>query len=125
MMPAAVLESQRRFALSQLSELCEIHRYTETQNDLGEPVKGWAPVATGVPCRVVSMTTVTGRERQRLEAIGQVTEWQIPLPHDTDVTSRDRIFVTSTEPVRQFEVSQLAGPHTDEVRRVAMVNEVS
>lgn len=125
MIPAQVLQLQREWALSQLTERCEIHRYTETENDMGEPVKGWQPVQTDVPCRVVSMNSVTGRERQRLEAIGQLTQWQIPLPVGTDVTSRDRIFVVTSSPVRDFEVSQISGPHTDEVRLVAMVDEVS
>jgi head-tail adaptor len=124
-LPPAILARQRANALKGLTELCEVHRFTAVQNDLGEHVESWAPVGRNIPCRIVSTASVTGRERMRLEAIGQVTQWMIPLPAGTDVRNTDRIFVTSGGGVRDFEVSQVTGPHTDEVRRVAMVDEVN
>jgi hypothetical protein len=122
---AQQLARQRERANADLVDACEIHRYAATQNDLGETVKTWAPIATGVPCRVVSVGSVTGRERLRNEAIAQVTSWIVVLPWGTDVTSRDRIYITSGLPVRAFDATQVLGPHTDEVRRRVMVDEVS
>lgn len=119
------LAKQRERADRDLTELCEIHRYTETQNDLGEIVKAWVPLATGVACRVVSVGSVTGRERLRNEAIAQVTQWLVVLPWGQDVTSKDRIYITTDVPVREFAVSQVLAPHTDEVRRRAMVDEIT
>lgn len=116
---------QRERAERDLTGLCEIHRYSETRNSLGETVKAWAPVATGVACRVVSVGAVTGRERLRNEAIAQVTSWIVVLPWAQDVTSKDRIYITAPSPVRTFLVTQVLGPHTDEIRRRAMVDEVS
>lgn len=122
---AQQLARQRERAERDLTSLCEIHRYTETINNLGERIKGWAPVATGVKCRVVSVGSVTGRERLRNEAMAQVTQWLIVMPWSQDVSSKDRIYVTSPTPLRRFEVNQVLGPHTDEVRRRALVDEVS
>src|SRR5690348_15195186 len=122
---AQQLARQRERANADLTDLCEIHRYTSVQNDLGETVKTWAPIATGVPCRVVSVGSVTGRERLRYEAIAQVTSWIVVLPWDTNVTSADRLYITSGLPVRAFDATQVLGPHTDEIRRRVMVDEVS
>lgn len=121
------LARQRERAERDLTDLCDIHRYGESRNSLGEVIKAWAPVATDVPCRVVSVGSVTGRERLRNEAIAQVTQWAIVLPFGTDVTSKDRLYTTSTETlaVRAFDVTQVLAPHTDEVRRRAMVDEVT
>jgi len=118
------LATQRERAERDLIELCEIHRYTTTANDLGETIKAWAPVATGVACRVVAVGSVTGRERLRNEAIGQVTQWLVVLPWNQDVTSKDRIYVTTQSPAQSFDVSQVLGPHTDQVRLRAMVDKV-
>lgn len=119
------LARQRERAERDLTGLCEIHRYGESRNSLGEVIKTWAPVATGVPCRVVSVGSVTGRERLRNEAIAQVTAWVLVMPWGTDVSSKDRVYVTSPSPVRSFNVTQVLGPHTDEVRRRALVDEVT
>lgn len=122
---ASQLASQRERANRDLTDRCEIHRYGSAYDDLGESIKTWAPVATDVHCRVVSTGSVTGRERLRLEAIGQVTQWMIVLPWGTDTSSKDRIYVTSPTPVRTFNVDQVLAPHTDEIRRRAMVDEVN
>jgi head-tail adaptor len=119
------LARQRERAERDLTGLAEIHRYTETSNDMGESIKAWVPVATLVPCRVVAVGAVTGRERLRLDAMAQVTNWVLVFPWNTDITSKDRVYVTSPTPVRAFDVTQVLGPHTDEVRRRAMVDEVS
>jgi head-tail adaptor len=122
---AQQLARQRERAERDLTSRCEIHRYAEARNSLGEVIKGWAPVATNVRCRVVNTGSVTGRERLRLEAIAQVTQWAIILPWSQDVSSKDRIYVTSPTPLRKFDVNQVLGPHTDEVRRRALVDEVT
>ena len=119
------LARQRERAERDLTERCEIHRYAEVINNLGERAKAWAPVATQVPCRVVSVGSVTGRERLRNEAIAQVTNWLVILPWGQDVSSKDRIYITSSSPVRAFNATQILGPHTDEVRRRAMADEVT
>lgn len=119
------LARQREIAERDLTSLCEIHRYSESRNDIGEVIKGWAPVATGVKCRVVSVGSVTGRERLRNDAIAQVTQWVLVMPWAQDVSSKDRVYVTDPTPVRAFDVTQVLGPHTDEVRRRALVDEVS
>jgi len=124
LLPGQLLR-QRELAERDLTDTCEIHRYQEVINDIGERTKQWTPLASGVPCRVVSVGSITGRERLRNEAIAQVTQWIIVLPWSQDVTSKDRIYVTSPTPVRSFDVTQVLGPHTDEVRRRAMVDEVS
>jgi head-tail adaptor len=119
------LAAQRERAERDLTELCEIQRYITVTNDLGEKVKTWAPVATGVACRVVAVGSVTGRERLRNEAIGQVTQWAVVLPWGQDVTSADRIYVTSQSPAQTFNVSQPLGPHTDQVRLRVLVDKVT
>jgi len=124
LLPGQLLR-QREIAERDLTDLCELHRYQEVIADTGERTKSWTPLASDVPCRVVSVGSITGRERLRNEAIAQVTQWVLVLPWSQDVTSRDRIYVTSASPVRAFDVTQVLGPHTDEVRRRAMVDEVS
>ena len=119
------LAAQRARALDDMPGRCEIHRYTSVENDMGESVQTWAPVASGVPCRVIATASATGRERERLGAIAQVTDWYIVLPHNHDVTAKDRIYVTLPLPLRAFDVSQVLGPVTDETRRRALVQEVS
>ncbi len=119
------LAQMRAKALADLTGLCEIHRYTETRDDMGESTQTWAPVASRVPCRLVYAASATARERERLGAIGQVTGWVLVVPHNQDLSSKDAVYVTRPLPLRRFDVSQVMGPQTDEVRRRALVEEVS
>jgi head-tail adaptor len=120
------LARQRALALRDLTDRCTIERYTQAQDDTGEVVSTFAALATDVPCRVVAVGSVTGAERLRLDAMAQVTDWIVVVPAEQDVTSKDQVRITQGSSAgRLFEVSQVLGPHTDEVRRRLMVDEVT
>ena len=126
MVQVALLARARKDATAGLTGRCEIHRYTETRNAFGETVQAWAPVARGVPCRITEPTALaSNRERLRLEAIAQVGQWVLVMPWDADVSSRDRIYVTSPAPLRAFDVSITLGPHEGEIRRRVVCDEVT
>lgn len=123
---AQFLAAQRAAAALDYVDTCEIHRFTQTRSSMGEVLKSWAPLATGVSCRVVAVNSITGHgERARLAAIAQVTSWMVVLPWNQDVNAKDLIYVTSQSPTRRFEVTQVLGPHVNEVRRLAQVDEVT
>jgi len=107
-------------------ERCDLESQTTIVDGLGEATHTQTVIGRDIPCRLVSSASVGGRERLRLEAIGQVTEWLIVLPWDSLVSSKDILTMAQgTSEGRRFNVSQVTGPHTDEVRRVCMVEEIS
>lgn len=123
---AGQLSRQRARAARDLVDSCEIHRYTEITNSLGERVKTWALVASGVACRVSPVNAVTGqREGIRLDALSQTTNWIIALPYGQDVSAKDRLYVTTASPVRAFNISMVLAPHSEAIRARILAEEVS
>lgn len=118
------LARQRERAERDLTDTCEIHRYGPyVVNDLGERKRTWAPVATGVKCRLVPVASVAAGAVPIGGKLVDQQGWRVVLPYDTDITTKDRVFVTVRGTLRSFEVTQVLGLHTDEIRKRVGVEE--
>lgn len=75
-----------------LNSTVDVYRATTAPNDLGEPIKTWAVIASDVAARVVTVTT---REREALRIVGgseaEVAEYRVLFAAGTDVVAGDRL----------------------------------
>lgn len=94
---AADLTWMRTMQEEYLPGTAVIYRSTTTSDGMGGFNDVYSAVGT-VDCRLLPPS---GDERVAGEQIISITEWFITLPHDTNVTVKDRITV---DDVRQFEV---------------------
>jgi head-tail adaptor len=71
-----------------LVHLCNIQRFTASQNEIGEPVESWNDIAASVACRYVEKEEKFADENTGLQML---TVYRLLLPAGTDVTTADRI----------------------------------
>lgn len=92
-----------------LPDTATISRFTSTSTSDGI-TETWAPIASGVRCRV------SPRETTATEGLGTggavvraVSPWLVTLPFGTDITVRDRITVLGSDRVdeRTFEATRI------------------
>jgi hypothetical protein len=111
---ALPLDWLRSLAEAFLPDLAAIARYTE-QNTADGVVFTWTLLASDVPCRVARSGS-TASERPGVGGaegggvVRAISDWEIWVPWQTDVTERDRITVTVTgQPTpRTYEVNRSA-----------------
>ena len=72
----------------QLVHRCNIQRFTESQNEIGEPVEVWNDIAASVACRYVEKEEKFADENEGLQIL---TVYRLLLPARTDVATGDRI----------------------------------
>lgn len=100
-----------------LSDTCTIERNTPTSDGMGGFEETWAPLATGVPCRVVSAGGLSENERVVAERMTTDQPWLVYLPSGQDVTPRDRLVVGVAPDTIAYEVLAVNSGQTDEVVR--------
>lgn len=117
MIGSGTLAWLRRIQLAALTDAAEILRYTETSTSDGVE-QAWAPIATGVPCRVSRPARAAVERAGEGAVLRAASDWVVWLPAATDVTERDRITVTGADRTdgRTFEVESV-GNKTNETAR--------
>ena len=98
LLSAGELSAMRTVQNETLPGTAVISRNSPTSDGMGGWTDAWAAVGT-VDGRVAPASE-SGAERLVAERITAEDAWVITLPHDTDVTARDRIVIDS----RTFEV---------------------
>jgi head-tail adaptor len=80
-----------------LPDSCTIQEATVTQDDIGQPLKGWTAAASDVACRLARKRT---RETVAGEKVTEVGDWVLTVAHDQLLTCGNRVVIGS----RIFEI---------------------
>lgn len=99
MLTAAELTAMRTVEESVMSGTAIISRYALTADGMGGYSEAWTNVGT-VACDLWPIGQRGERERVTGAQMTQDVDWFITVPHDTEVTAKDRIVIDS----RTFEV---------------------
>lgn len=92
MLTASELDSMRASLEELLPGTCNILAVTYVSDGMGGLVETWGTATAGVKCRMDVMTTlVGGREQVTGGAVQSYTQNMFTLPHDTSVTTENRI----------------------------------
>lgn len=98
-----------------LNQLVTIERATETTNDLGEPIKTWATLASSVQARII---TASPLERQGMSVMAggqhEIATHKILFRSTTDVEPGDRVvFLTQKYRVLSVDDVDKMGHHKE------------
>ncbi len=97
-----------------LPDTCTIERATDgTTTGDGTP-ETFAPLATGVACRVSPLASGANEAIGAGESMRAVNQWTIWLPYGQDVTVEDRIVYQSCK----FEIARVGARSYESVREV-------
>lgn len=118
MLTPGALARLRRDLRSTLTEAATILRPTPALAADGGETVAWAPVATGVPCRV--SWSAGGGERALPDRTAEVIRAVVRLPVGADVTMRDRLVVLGTA----FEVIEVRAPRSSATATVVVASVV-
>ena len=102
MLTAAELAEMRSLQNEAMASTCVVMRAALASDGMGGSTDTWVAAGT-VSCRVMPASQrgqSTGREQVTADRITEIVTWVVPLPHDTDVVTKDRI----VESGRTFEV---------------------
>jgi Family of unknown function (DUF6093) len=105
---SSLLDYLRTVADAFLPDTCSIVRGTTTSGSAGVSTV-WAPIATGVPCRVSPGGPGSESAGTTEGVMRAVSDWTVWLPALTDVTTRDRVVIVGGDRVdgRTFEVTRV------------------
>lgn len=109
-----ILTQLQVLSLRTFPDTAQIVRDTKVDDGRGGQTDSWN-VSSTVPCRLEPfMGRKGGDEEQRGDLFITAGYWRITLPSGTDITSKDRVTVT-TKANRTFEVKAVDGPKSYEV----------
>lgn len=111
------MAAMRATLIESFPDTCDVIRAALVRDDQGGATATYAPVESGVPCRVAP-AGLTPDEREMAARLGGAVTWTLTVPVDTDISAADRVDVAG----RVFEVAGVLGPRSWEVaRRVTLV----
>lgn len=90
MLSSEALTSLRALSLLTLPDTCIIQRVSNAPDGSGSQTETWATSST-VACRVTPTGQQSPAERIIAERIQAASPFTVILPHDADITERDRI----------------------------------
>lgn len=112
------LATLRAVALSFMTATCTIQQAATEPDSIGQPVKTWSAVDTGVACR---LWLRSGQEQVAAERLAGVSVWELWLPHDQAISREMRVVVGA----RTFEVVAENTGETERVKTLADLVEVT
>lgn len=120
LLSAADITRLKAVVASASQDTCTIRRRTIATSGAGQ-TPTWSDLATLVVCRVAPDTQNRGRDGQTGGRVSTETTWEITLPADQDVKSKDRIVALS----KTFEVTGVLARRSFEVRTRVQAIEVA
>jgi predicted outer membrane lipoprotein len=115
LLSAAAIGALRALALEAMPDRCTVERATEVSDGQGGWLPTWAPLATGVPCRL--RRPATGTEAEVAGRLAGEVAFVVMVPAGQDVLPSDRLRVTSTAPPTLLQARAVLAPLSDEVVR--------
>lgn len=112
------LATLRAVARATMTDTCTIQQSSVTADSIGQPVKSWSPLTTGVACR---LRLRSGQEQVAGERLAGVSSWELWLPHDQAISREMRVVVGA----RTFEVVAENTGETERVKTLADLVEVT
>lgn len=118
MLTSAEITAMQATCESVMTATAVISRYTATPDGQGGQVQTWANVGTA-NCHV--SPAGQGSERDLAARPAIVSPWVVTMPHDTNVTPKDRIVTGG----RTLEVAAVLAPRTWQLALRVICSEVT
>ena len=123
------IDAMRAAADALLADHCTIQRAVETRTAQGGTRQTWSDLATGVACRldVLRGLTINASNEKEIDgALGVALDYTLYLPHDQDITEKDRVVLDGDPPRggQTFEVQAVLGDETWLVEKRAKLSQI-